>query len=90
MRDGNVFNVRNREIGQRASRNFKPASNPQTGLLIEVIEIGNFRCPMTDARSLSVASFEREFGDAAFVEVAEVERDHLVELLFRRAGERHS
>ncbi len=61
----------------------------QTGLLIEVIEIGNFRCPITDARSLSVASFEREFGDAAFVEVAEVERDHLVELLFRRAGERH-
>ena len=67
---------------QRATR--------QTGLFIEVIEIGNFRCPMTDARSLSVASFEREFGDAAFVEVAEVERDHLVELLFRRAGERHS
>ncbi len=69
-------------LNQRATR--------QTGLLIEVIEIGNFRCPMTDARSLSVASFEREFGDAAFVEVAEVERDHLVELLFRRAGERHS
>ena len=69
-------------LNQRATR--------QTGLLIEVIEIGNFRCPITDARSLSVASFEREFGDAAFVEVAEVERDHLVELLFRRAGERHS
>ncbi len=69
-------------LNQRATR--------QTGLLIEVIEIGNFRCPITNARSLSVASFEREFGDAAFVEVAEVERDHLVELLFRRAGERHS
>ena len=88
MRDGNGFNFRNREIGHLGISNRR--ATRQTGLLIEVIEIGNFRCPMTDGRSLSVASFEREFGDAAFVEVAEVERDHLVELLFRRAGERHS
>jgi hypothetical protein len=35
-----------------------------------------------------VATFEGEFGDAAFVEVTEAERDHTVELLFGRTGER--
>ena len=37
---------------------------------------------------MSVASFEREFGDAGFVEVAEVFGDHAVVLFLCRARER--